>query len=91
MLAEQVSGKLVLLGDFNASVWDPQLVDFQKTTGLHNTRAGFGIAPSWPTFMPFAMIPIDHAFVSNGIGVLETRTGTRIGSDHLPLVVSITL
>lgn len=93
-IAERVAqsdGKLVLLGDFNASMWCPRLRKLENATGLRNARQGFGVLPSWPTFMPFAMIPIDHALVSEGIGVLDIRTGSRIGSDHLPLIVTVAL
>ena len=88
-LANQAAGAVVLTGDLNASVWGRSYRKLEASTGLRNTRRGFGILPTWPTFLPFAMIPIDHALVSDGIGVVETRTGARIGSDHLPLIVEI--
>lgn len=88
-LANQAPGAVVLTGDLNASVWSRNYRELEASTGLRNTRRGFGILPTWPTFLPFAMIPIDHALVSDGIGVVETRTGARIGSDHLPLIVEI--
>ena len=90
-LVAQTNGKIVFSGDMNASLWDPKLKAFQKQAGLVNVRSGTGLLPSWPTFMPIAGIPIDHAMVSPGIGVVEVRTGKRIGSDHLPLVVTLTL
>lgn len=90
-LLNQVSGAVVLLGDFNASPWDVHYRKLENGTGLRSVRQGFGVLPTWPTFMPFAMIPIDHALVSDGIGIVEARTGRRIGSDHLPLVVTLTL
>ena len=87
----QLEGPVILSGDFNASLWDGRLKRLEAKTGLVNTRRGHGIAPTWPTFLPFAMIPIDHTLVSPGIEVLESRTGRRIGSDHLPLVVTLAL
>ena len=90
-LVEQAKGDVLLLGDFNATVWDPHFRRLEYVTGLRNVRRGFGILPSWPTFMPFAMIAIDHALVSPNIGVIDVRTGKNIGSDHLPLVVTLSL
>jgi endonuclease/exonuclease/phosphatase (EEP) superfamily protein YafD len=90
-LVIQSSGKVVLLGDFNASMWCPSFRQLETSTGLRNAAHGFGVLPSWPTFIPFAMIPIDHALVSEGIGVLDIRTGDKIGSDHLPLIVTVAL
>ncbi len=90
-LVKQASGSVVLLGDFNASIWDAHFRELENTTGLINARRGFGILPSWPTFLPFAMIPIDHALVSGDVAVIDIRTGRGIGSDHLPLIVTISL
>ncbi len=90
-LANQIDGDLVLLGDFNVSLWCPRFRQLEKSTGLKNARQGFGVLPTWPTFMPFAMIPIDHALVSSGIGVSDIRSGDSIGSDHLPLIVTLSL
>ena len=90
-LVKNSGGDVVLMGDFNASVWDAHFKDLSERTNLRNARTGFGILPSWPTFLPFAMIPIDHMLVSTGIDVLDAHTGDRIGSDHLPLVVTLSL
>lgn len=86
-LANRAAGAVVLSGDLNATVWGRNYRKLEETTGLRNTRRGFGILPTWPTYLPFAMIPIDHALVSDSIGVVATRTGVHIGSDHLPLIV----
>ena len=90
-IVAQASGEVLLLGDLNASVWGRHYRRFEGNTGLRNARRGYGVLPTWPTFMPVAMIPIDHALVSSGIGIADIRTGSRIGSDHLPLIVTVVL
>jgi endonuclease/exonuclease/phosphatase (EEP) superfamily protein YafD len=90
-LVQAADNPVVLLGDFNATVWDPHFRKLVDSTGLANARRGFGILPTWPTYMPFAMIPIDHILVSESIVVTGMKTGKSIGSDHLPLIVTLSL
>lgn len=90
-LLESDTDAKLLVGDLNVSMWDIHYRSLERATGLRSARAGLGIVPTWPTFMPFAMIPIDHVLVSDAISVVEIRTGPSIGSDHLPLVVTVTL
>jgi endonuclease/exonuclease/phosphatase (EEP) superfamily protein YafD len=84
----------IFVGDLNTTLWSPHFQSFVAQTGLVNVRKGFGVLPSWPTFLPFGkllMIPIDHCLVSDDIRVVQARTGADIGSDHLPLVVELEL
>lgn len=82
-------GPTILIGDLNISMWAPTYELFEQTTGLQNARKGFGLVPTFPVFLPVAGIPIDHCLVSDEIHVLEFRTGSKIGSDHLPVVVRL--
>ncbi len=91
-IAERVSrqsGARVLIGDLNTSMWGANYRSLIARTGLHNARKGFGILPTWPTHIPIAYIPIDHCLVSEEFEVIDIRTGPDIGSDHLPLIVTL--
>lgn len=88
---ETIENRVVLLGDLNATPWSPYFRDLLRATSLADSTRGWGIQPSWPTFLPPLMIPIDHCLVSPGITVEGRRIGPHIGSDHRPLVVDLAL
>ncbi len=84
---------LIVLGDFNATPYCAAYKQLVKSLNLSNARDGFGIYPSWPTFLPtpFLRIPIDHVLVSSTIAVHNFRTLTPVGSDHLPTLTDISI
>lgn len=88
-LVAATPGSVVLAGDLNISMWAANYRAFESRSNLVNARHGFGILPTWPTDLPFAMIPIDHALVSSDLAVIDTRIPGDVGSDHLPLFVEI--
>ena len=91
-LKEQPPPKIVI-GDFNNTLWSPYYARFEQETGMVNARKGFGLLPTWPTWMRMSllMIPIDHCLVSPDIRITNFRTGRRIGSDHLPIIVDLAI
>lgn len=87
----QVSGPVVLLGDFNATPFSPLFQDLLDATGLRNAADGFGYMPTWPDRAGLLGIPIDHVLLSPEFGVVAVEVGPEVGSDHAPLFVDVRL
>jgi len=91
-LAKALPFPTIIIGDLNVTKWSPYYRKFVKDSGLVSVRERFGLLPTWPAFLPtMMMIPIDHGFVTEGLKVVGVKTGRNIGSDHLPLIVDISL
>jgi endonuclease/exonuclease/phosphatase (EEP) superfamily protein YafD len=93
-VAERVRGladPVLVMGDFNTTPWSRVFARLVETTGLCDSRAGFGIQASFPSDMAVMRIPIDHLLASCAIGVRARRIGPRVGSDHLPVIVDLTI
>jgi endonuclease/exonuclease/phosphatase (EEP) superfamily protein YafD len=79
-----VSGPIALVGDFNATRWNPpfgRLLD----SGFHDAHeaVGQGLSRSWPMVgLPWPVMRLDHALVKDGVGVVSVRDVTIPGSDH---------
>ena len=81
----------ILVGDFNCVPWSPFMKDMLETIDLRDSRVGFGYHASWPTDLIPLRIPIDHAFVSDGIHVSDRQLLGTTGSDHFPLVLEFSI
>ena len=82
---------IILLGDLNISPWSPIFKDFLRSAGLRDSREGFGLQASWPTWFPPAWIPIDHVLVSSNVTVNDRKIERDIGSDHYPVIVDFSV
>ena len=80
---------MIVVGDFNCTPWSPFLKDFQRKTGLRDSRRGFGNQATWPNQWKALRIPIDHAFISPDVCVHDRYVGNATGSDHLPIIIEI--
>ena len=81
-------GTKIVAGDLNRTEGSPFFADFVRDSGLVDSRLGFGPQPSWPSWSPYR-IPIDHAFISGDLAVVDRRIGPSIGSDHFPLILDV--
>lgn len=91
MMLSRSEDPTIVMGDFNCTPWSPYLSDLIKTTGYRDSRQGFGFQPSFPAGLWPLRIPIDQAFVSKQIHVHERRMGKSAGSDHLPLILEVSI
>lgn len=95
-LAELIAhsrGPAVMLGDFNATRWDPYFSAVVRRGRLHEEARLFPLATRMGlrTGLAFLGSPIDH-ILTNGSNVLSNcHTGPAMGSDHLPLICDLTL
>ena len=88
-LAAASARPVVLIGDLNVSPWSPYFAKLAREAGLRDARRGFGVLPTWPADRRIMSVPIDHCLVSPEVTVVSVETGAEIGSDHLPLAVTL--
>ncbi len=80
---------IVVVGDFNATTSSHALSGMLRRTGLRDSRQGFGLLSTWPTWCWPMAICIDHVFVSGDVHVHQRGTGPNVGSDHLPVFTEL--
>ncbi|MBI1325070.1 hypothetical protein GC170_18045 [bacterium] len=83
------SGPVVVIGDFNTTPWSENYRRFRSISGLADSMQGFGPQASWPSFVPYVGLPIDHVLVSPGIRTIARKVGAFVGSDHYPVTVDL--
>jgi endonuclease/exonuclease/phosphatase (EEP) superfamily protein YafD len=82
---------VIVAGDMNATPYSPVFRKLLATSGLKDSRKGFGWQPSWPAYFPLLWIPIDHILVSPEIQIHSRDTGSFIGSDHFPVIAELSI
>ncbi len=87
-LIGRTPGSRIVVGDMNTTEGSPWFAHFLRTTGLRDSRLGFGRQPSWPSNFPYR-ITLEHAFLSDDLAVVARRLGPMVGSDHFPLILDL--
>ncbi len=87
--SQSIEGKVIVLGDFNATPWSPHFQRFERLSQLQNTGHRQWIWATWyfnqTLTTRYIKIPLDH-IETRGYKVLKTWTGQTGGSDHKPII-----
>ena len=81
---EASAGRTLVIGDMNATPWSSRL----RVLSSRLVRLSPAVGSTWFSSLPVLGLPIDHAFVTSDLRA-SARVGPGVGSDHLPLIVSI--
>lgn len=86
-LVAALENEVIVIGDLNTSSFSIHFKQLIADSQLVDSRKGFGLLTTWPTWFSPARITLDHCLVSRGISVNSRVVGDDIGSDHLPIFV----
>ncbi|MEQ8574849.1 endonuclease/exonuclease/phosphatase family protein [Fulvivirga sp.] len=84
-----IDNEVILIGDLNTSSFSLHFKKLVNKSELIDSRKGFGVLPTWPTWFLPAKTTLDHCLVSRNIKISSRSVGQGIGSDHLPIVIEI--
>jgi endonuclease/exonuclease/phosphatase (EEP) superfamily protein YafD len=82
---------VLIVGDLNNTPWSPGFRMLEEDGNLVNSQRGFGVQASWPSWMGFLGIPIDHALHSQDLHTVQRTLGSGYGSAHRSLRVTVAL
>jgi endonuclease/exonuclease/phosphatase (EEP) superfamily protein YafD len=86
-LADEAGERVVVAGDFNATLSSAALKRLRRETGLSALPAIFG---DWPAYFPPPFrIAIENAMAGPGVALSDRRLGRPTGSDHRPIVFEV--
>jgi endonuclease/exonuclease/phosphatase (EEP) superfamily protein YafD len=90
-LARAQAGPMLVVGDFNTTQWSYHFQRAVREAGLKDCARGQQVAASWPSYVSWIGIRIDHCLASRHWRVIDIRTGPHVGSDHRPLIMDLAL
>jgi endonuclease/exonuclease/phosphatase (EEP) superfamily protein YafD len=87
-LASEADGRVVILGDMNATRWSHSMSPF-FARGFHDTGDGHGFSATWMRSNPLMAIPIDMILTKGFSATIRRQTGPDLGSDHRPVTAEL--
>jgi endonuclease/exonuclease/phosphatase (EEP) superfamily protein YafD len=88
--ARKQTGPVLVAGDLNDVAWSHTTRLFQRLSGLLDPRVGRGLYSTFHANYFFLRWPLDHVFVSHHFRLRTLRRLPACGSDHFPILVSLT-
>jgi endonuclease/exonuclease/phosphatase (EEP) superfamily protein YafD len=76
---------VVVAGDFNDVPWSYTMETFAEISGLRDIRIGRGFYNTFDAQNPILRLPIDHIYLSPGLGLVELADPIPFSSDHFAL------
>ncbi len=90
--ADYQDSRHVVIGDLNTTPWSYAFSILNADGKLISTLDGRGNQGSVPAHLPLPwLLPIDHCLYSSGLICVDRHVGPEVGSDHLPLLVTLSL
>ena len=87
-LARRAGGTALLCGDFNAAPWTGPFQELRDRGRLERDDPWRPFEWTFPVWNRLLRVPIDQCLAGSALSV-SSRTGPAIGSDHLPLLTSV--
>ena len=81
---------VIVAGDLNDVGWSETSNLFREYSQLADPREGRGFYNTYSVFLPLLRYPLDHVFYSNDFGLVEMVKLEAIGSDHYPILITLT-
>ena len=86
---ETYAGPALVAGDFNDVAWSDTTMLFQNISGLLDPRIGRGLYSTYNARYPLLRWPVDYAFHSEELALVELRRLGASGSDHFGILVAL--
>jgi endonuclease/exonuclease/phosphatase (EEP) superfamily protein YafD len=81
-----------IVGDLNAGPWHPAFRRLTRSKWRDAANVvGQGLRPTWPSWSPLPISPVDHVLVSPGLGVAGADTLAIAGSNHRALIATLVI